>query len=525
MAYTEDENPLGLDMLTELADDDVILIGDQSDPSGKPAKAITKEDLITDLGIGLIKVTTSDTTPEALSSKIQLTSLDGSVVITQSVVNPAGDETLKFDLSAQSSGGAGGSGSGKPKSYQIRHLIEQGENIKPVPVTGYTDQEFYAIGVRDQNQSPVSVTLIVEAPGLGRTLIDTSTIDADFTQVNGYVVLEGFLYILAVDPVGLASRVYRYTLSNLATAPTLMTIAGQAFSTVSFTMTSDGTNFFFTADAGSSADEEDVAEYTISGTTLTYVATVTLAGTPSLRGIAVLSDGTYVIMDTTSLKTYDDAGALVDTFTAYSNNYVILTNYTDTIYIGTVSTLEAPEYSEFVKIDFPGEAIVDGANSFMPVPVYISPSLSTLQLTVPTTGYFGKVYIADGIELASQLAFAVTAVGAAGAVKIALYTEDGRQRLLNLSATVSSTGLKIFTFTPQSIPSGFYYIGITIAASVDVTVRIFSVSASQSIFNNPSGKPIFSGTATITSGTLPSTLDVDNLTPSTGAILITRFDQ
>lgn len=98
MPYSQNEKPIDLDMLATLADDDVIVVGDASDDGN--AKAITKEDFADQLGSqGTVKVTDNDTTPGVLNDKLTMTSEDGSVIITQSVLNPNADETQKFDFS------------------------------------------------------------------------------------------------------------------------------------------------------------------------------------------------------------------------------------------------------------------------------------------------------------------------------------------------------------------------------------------------------------------------------------------
>jgi len=125
MAYTTDENSIGLDVLTTLEQNDLHIVGDVSD-SGR-AKAITEENLeitianstnfideltnnanfqtnvnnfVTGGGGGTtVKATVADTTPSYLDNKLNIHSTDGSVTVTKTITNPAGNEVVDYDLS------------------------------------------------------------------------------------------------------------------------------------------------------------------------------------------------------------------------------------------------------------------------------------------------------------------------------------------------------------------------------------------------------------------------------------------
>lgn len=152
MAYTTDKKSTGLDTLTQatLTQSDLHIVGDVSD-SGR-AKAITENELedyianstnfvdelvantyftteisgnievVTDgttiigdgttgnplvatagAGAGIVKATSADTTPGYLDGKISITSTDGSVTVTKTINNPAGNEDIEYDLSANGS--------------------------------------------------------------------------------------------------------------------------------------------------------------------------------------------------------------------------------------------------------------------------------------------------------------------------------------------------------------------------------------------------------------------------------------
>ena len=75
--------------------DGVTITGDGT--SGNPLTAVGGSDNYT------VKATTADTTPNYLDDKISLTSTDGSVTITKTINNPAGNEDIEYDLSATGS--------------------------------------------------------------------------------------------------------------------------------------------------------------------------------------------------------------------------------------------------------------------------------------------------------------------------------------------------------------------------------------------------------------------------------------
>lgn len=104
-----------------------------------------------------VKVTSNDTTPGFLKDKISMTSLDGSVVITPSVVNPGANEVRNFDLSAPGGGTAGSIQS--PTILQVAHGLSIGDVIKS---NGTADQ--YAVADRSTVVNAEVVGLVVSVP-------------------------------------------------------------------------------------------------------------------------------------------------------------------------------------------------------------------------------------------------------------------------------------------------------------------------------------------------------------------------
>ena len=104
--YSNNEKATGLDVLTTLASDDVVVVGDTSD-SGK-AKVITKTNLKAEMESGLVNATVTDNTASVLDDKIEIISSDDSVVITKTVQNAGTNEKISYNLSASTSSGSTG---------------------------------------------------------------------------------------------------------------------------------------------------------------------------------------------------------------------------------------------------------------------------------------------------------------------------------------------------------------------------------------------------------------------------------
>lgn len=144
---------------------------------------------------------------------------------------------------------------------------------------------------------------------------------ADSNEIRSIVVLGLYLYILAVDtdPATDTWRVYRYLLSDITSSPTQMTFSGSNQLTATnsrLTMSCDGTDFYFTYLAGNSANDYVIGKYTLSGTTLTYSSTITLAGTPALlnsRFNLDTSGNIYIIDSSSQISKFNSSGTNVYT--------------------------------------------------------------------------------------------------------------------------------------------------------------------------------------------------------------------
>lgn len=169
--------------------------------------------------------------------------------------------------------------------------------------------------------------------------VQSRVITDDWAQADGIIcagLLGSYFYALAYDTGTTSARMYRYDKTNLAGGGTNMTIAGQTFGAgynFRFVIGGDG-NFYCSKQAGN--DETNVhkiSKYTLSGTTLTYVSTVTCGSTAGYFEMFPLVDSggnmygwnystDYII------RKYNSSGTLIKTYSrAYGDQSACFNGY------------------------------------------------------------------------------------------------------------------------------------------------------------------------------------------------------
>jgi hypothetical protein len=148
----------------------------------------------------------------------------------------------------------------------------------------------------------------------------SSTIVATISPlVNCRYVDNGTEYVLAFASPG--TTPYRYSYDG--TGEQVITVSGTGIDTRVYHMAWDKTNGYFYFHDGAASTSTSVKRYTISGTTITYVDTITLGSAPGNSGAkgAYIGANYFVIDDdvsgnTNRFKRYDKStGNFVDTFT------------------------------------------------------------------------------------------------------------------------------------------------------------------------------------------------------------------
>ena len=341
MAYTTDKKSTGLDVLTGLDSGDLHIVGDISD-SGR-AKAITQNNLEIDIA-------NSNNFVDTLVANNYFTTelANDTNFVNELTTNTTFQSAVNNFVTVVGGGGGSSTSSGKPISFSPTWTGSGHQQ-------GYVDKE--AI-LYSNNGSQISF----QSPINGIQYRNTTSDWASSAGVQGYVLMGDYLYLLlAKGGSPLEQRLYRYDASDLSLGGTLMTISGQAFGIAgSFQMTSDGVYFYFSSDAGTTANDYEIAKYSLSGTTLTYVSTTTCGSTPTqFASFTVDSSGQYIGYDTQVLYVFDNTGTLTDTIplTGGSASTSFL-NWTNTIYFKNAN-------QDFVKLDLLGTDVSSSGNTIV----------------------------------------------------------------------------------------------------------------------------------------------------------------
>jgi len=241
-------------------------------------------------------------------------------------------------------GGGGGAGAGKPMTF----------NSPVTPSTGnlvsyFTDTEaFISIGI-----SSPTLLQIQGSPSIN-WVRDIATDFSGATGIAGVVLLQNKIYVLGKNSSGIASAVYMYNALDDTIAGTLMTFSGETLgATGSSTMTCDGSNFYFSYDAGNNSADNLIAKFTLAATTFTYVSTTTMTGGAGLftPNFLVSADGEYYGFNTSGNKIvqFNSVGAVLVTSgqLAFVSN-TPLVNYANTFYAGRKNSVT--NGYEYIKI-------------------------------------------------------------------------------------------------------------------------------------------------------------------------------
>lgn len=192
-----------------------------------------------------------------------------------------------------------------------------------------------------------STNLRTDITGKGSQTLDVTTVWADADDISGAVLIGDYMYLLLEDvgPSPDVRRVYRLDKDGLGNAAQI-TFSGQSLTNTddNVRMTSDGTDFYFSHDSGNSANDYEIAKFTLSGTTLTYDSTITCGSTSGdfTDGIVVLSTGDILAYNRTTevLKRYNSSGTLQSTGDAYARGSLStgLLNWNDNLFISFEDT-------------------------------------------------------------------------------------------------------------------------------------------------------------------------------------------
>lgn len=147
------------------------------------------------------------------------------------------------------------------------------------------------------------------------------------------------------------------------------------------------------------------------------------------------------------------------------------------------------------------------------VPAGMQPggALTTVATNVNTTGYARAFYMPQSMSV-SKISLDASAVGVAGTLKLAIYSEDGQTQIASTTtASISGAGVVTTSLTTFTLPQGVYYFVVVPVGTADVTLR--GITTIETVLNNGvASEPIYTGTQVVSAGTLPATISTTGLT-------------
>lgn len=144
-----------------------------------------------------------------------------------------------------------------------------------------------------------------------------------------------------------------------------------------------------------------------------------------------------------------------------------------------------------------------------------------------TTMYVGRIEVPQAITV-NSISILVNGVTTTGTVKVGIYSETGASLLIS-ATTASISAASVVTTTlgsPVILPAGIYYSAIVPVSTADLVPYFWKTKnyGSSGGFFSISGKPIYEGIVTVTSGTLPSTITPASITYANNATIMVRLD-
>jgi len=141
-----------------------------------------------------------------------------------------------------------------------------------------------------------------------------------------------------------------------------------------------------------------------------------------------------------------------------------------------------------------------------------------------TVGRVHMFNLVRGITV-NKITFNVTAVGTAGTLKIAIYSEDGQTKVLEIETTsISTTGKQSFDVSAVVLAPGNYYFMVLPVSTAAITLSTWASSTTINVLNQPSSEPSFAGDYTCTASTIPATMDLSLLSSDVERLVAFRLD-
>lgn len=198
---------------------------------------------------------------------------------------------------------------------QVKDMIPLGMNGFGTgsynPLKSYFRNNDSVITSYNGNNGVLVVQVKGKNPQVKDILTDFPAVLAGDNKISSGVVLGTSLYLMIHNIQTGVRKLARYNALNITAAPTIMTFSGSTVlingpvssSTPEVVMSHDGSYFYFNHDCGNTTNDNIIAKYSLSGTTLNYISSTTLVGgNTHARSYLVHPTKGYITRSYTDLK-------------------------------------------------------------------------------------------------------------------------------------------------------------------------------------------------------------------------------
>jgi len=164
--------------------------------------------------------------------------------------------------------------------------------------------------------------------------------------------------------------------------------------------------------------------------------------------------------------------------------------------------------------------------SIVPAPAFPIRNVSFTSLSSNTVAYVGQVVIPFSIEVDTLIIASDNTAIVPGKVKIGLYSENGQEKLFEVTTdTISTTGpIVTRLLTPVSISPGLYYFAAINIQNSNVQLVSYLGGSLSSYLVNPGIGAVLQGTLSVSANTLPANFDPSTITYSEGHCIYFRLN-
>lgn len=176
----------------------------------------------------------------------------------------------------------------------------------------------------------------------------------------------------------------------------------------------------------------------------------------------------------------------------------------------------------------PSANLPGGADTFMILKPVLPANAVGTRAMLNTADCYGYSFTLERAMTVNKISFNVTAVGAAGTVRIGVYSYDGQTRHIDVtSASISATGVNSVAVSSVALPTGTYYIMYAIQTGANLTFTSWTDIATALNLSTISSEPLVRGLLTVTAGALPTTFTTTSSgtwQDSANGSVVTRLD-